>query len=56
MEQFVKIVLTDPAVDTVGWVCRRRLATNQGRFFVMLKPLEQRSPARLAISGNRART
>ncbi len=42
MEQFVKIVLKDPAVDTaVGFACGGS-ATNQGRFFVMLKPLEQR--------------
>jgi len=44
MEQFVKIVLQDPAVDTVVGFAGGGSATNQGRFFVMLKPLEQRSP------------
>jgi multidrug efflux pump len=43
MEQFVKIVLKDPAVDTVVGFAGGGSATNQGRFFVMLKPLEQRS-------------
>jgi multidrug efflux pump len=42
MEQFVKIVLKDPAVDTVVGFAGGGSATNQGRFFVMLKPLEQR--------------
>ncbi len=43
MEQFVKIILKDPAVDTaVGFAGGGGSATNQGRFFVMLKPLEQR--------------
>jgi multidrug efflux pump len=42
MEQFVKIVLTDPAVDTAVGFAGGGSATNQGRFFVMLKPLEQR--------------
>jgi len=44
MEQFVKIVMKDPAVDTVVGFAGGGSATNQGRFFVMLKPLEQRSP------------
>jgi multidrug efflux pump len=43
MEQFVKIVLTDPAVDTAVGFAGGGSATNQGRFFVMLKPLEQRN-------------
>ncbi|MGB8597703.1 MAG: multidrug efflux RND transporter permease subunit [Candidatus Sulfotelmatobacter sp.] len=43
MEQFVKIVMKDPAVDTVVGFAGGGSATNQGRFFVMLKPLEQRS-------------
>ncbi|MGA8439780.1 MAG: multidrug efflux RND transporter permease subunit [Candidatus Sulfotelmatobacter sp.] len=43
MEQFVKIVLTDPAVDTAVGFAGGGSATNQGRFFVMLKSLEQRS-------------
>src|SRR5579863_532199 len=42
MEQFVKIVLEDPAVDTVVGFAGGGSAVNQGRFFVMLKPLEQR--------------
>jgi multidrug efflux pump len=42
MEQFVKIVLQDPAVDTAVGFAGGGSATNQGRFFVMLKPLEQR--------------
>jgi multidrug efflux pump len=42
MEQFVKIVLKDPAVDTAVGFAGGGSATNQGRFFVMLKPLEQR--------------
>ena len=42
MEQFVKIVLKDPAVDTVVGFAGGGSATNQGRFFVMLKPLDQR--------------
>jgi multidrug efflux pump len=42
MEQFVKIVMKDPAVDTAVGFAGGGSATNQGRFFVMLKPLEQR--------------
>ncbi len=42
MQQFVKIVLKDPAVDTAVGFAGGGAATNQGRFFVMLKPLEQR--------------
>jgi multidrug efflux pump len=42
MEQFVKIVMKDPAIDTVVGFAGGGSATNQGRFFVMLKPLEQR--------------
>ncbi|MGA1985214.1 MAG: efflux RND transporter permease subunit [Candidatus Sulfotelmatobacter sp.] len=44
MESYVKIVMTDPAVDTVVGFAGGNTALNQGRFFVMLKPLEQRSP------------
>jgi multidrug efflux pump len=44
MEQFVKIVQKDPAVDTVVGFAGGGSATNQGPFFLMLKPLEQRSP------------
>jgi multidrug efflux pump len=42
MEQFVQVVMKDPAVDTVVGFAGGGSATNQGRFFVMLKPLEQR--------------
>jgi multidrug efflux pump len=42
MEQFVKIILKDAAVDTAVGFAGGGSATNQGRFFVMLKPLEQR--------------
>ena len=42
MEQFVKVVLKDPAVDTVVGFAGGGSATNQGRFFVMLKPLAER--------------
>ncbi len=42
MEQFVNIILKDPAVDTAVGFAGGGSATNQGRFFVMLKPLEQR--------------
>jgi multidrug efflux pump len=43
MEQFVKIVMKDPAVGTVVGFAGGNTASNQGRFFVMLKPLEQRN-------------
>jgi multidrug efflux pump len=48
MQQFVDIVLTDPAVATAVGFAGGGSATNQGRFFVMLKPLEKRNhcPAR----------
>jgi multidrug efflux pump len=46
MKQFVDIVLTDPAVDTAVGFAGGGSATNQGRFFVMLKSLEQRSQCR----------
>ncbi|MGA8503822.1 MAG: efflux RND transporter permease subunit [Candidatus Sulfotelmatobacter sp.] len=42
MEQFVHIILKDPAVATAVGFAGGGGATNQGRFFVMLKPLEQR--------------
>ena len=42
MEAFVKIVQKDPAVDTVVGFAGGGSALNQGRFFVMLKPLDQR--------------
>jgi multidrug efflux pump len=46
MEQFVKIVLKDPAVSTAVGFAGGGSATNQGRFFVMLKPLEERNPCK----------
>jgi multidrug efflux pump len=42
MEQFVQIILKDPAVDTAVGFAGGGSATNQGRFFVTLKPLERR--------------
>jgi len=42
MEQFVKVVMKDPAVDTVVGFAGGGSAMNQGRFFVMLKPLAVR--------------
>src|SRR5271167_2828202 len=42
MQQFVQIILKDPAVDTAVGFAGGGSATNQGRFFVMLKPLEKR--------------
>src|ERR1700691_4190724 len=42
MGQFVQIILKDPAVDTAVGFAGGGGATNQGRFFVMLKPLEKR--------------
>jgi multidrug efflux pump len=43
MEQYVTIVMKDPAVDTAVGFAGGNTALNQGRFFMMLKPLEQRS-------------
>jgi multidrug efflux pump len=42
MEHFVRIVMKDPAVDTVVGFAGGGSPLNQGRFFMMLKPLEQR--------------
>ncbi|SPF44715.1 multidrug efflux system, subunit C [Candidatus Sulfotelmatobacter kueseliae] len=44
MRRYVKIVMQDPAVDTMAGSTGGSTALNQGRFFVMLKPLEQRGP------------
>jgi multidrug efflux pump len=44
MTRYVTIVMKDPAVDTVVGFAGGNTALNQGRFFVMLKPLEQRNP------------
>ncbi len=43
MQRYVDIVMKDPAVDSVVGFAGGNTALNQGRFFVMLKPLEQRS-------------
>jgi multidrug efflux pump len=42
MQRYVDIVMKDPAVDTMAGSTGGTTALNQGRFFVMLKPLEQR--------------
>jgi len=44
MRRFIKIVMADPSVDTMAGFTGGNSALNQGRFFVMLKPLEQRGP------------
>jgi multidrug efflux pump len=44
IKRYANIVLKDPAVDTMGGFTGGGSALNQGRFFVMLKPLEQRGP------------
>jgi len=46
IRRYASIVLKDPAVDTMGGFTGGGSALNQGRFFVMLKPLEQRGPCR----------
>jgi len=42
MERYVKIVMTDPAVSTVVGFAGGNTVSNQGRFFIMLKPLASR--------------
>src|ERR1700688_831730 len=42
MERYVKIVMTDPAVSTIVGFAGGNTVSNQGRFFVMLKPLAGR--------------
>jgi len=44
MRRYVKIVMADPAVDTMAGFTGGSTALNQGRFFMMLKPLEERGP------------
>jgi multidrug efflux pump len=44
MKRYISIVMKDPAVDTMGGFTGGGSALNSGRFFVMLKPLEQRGP------------
>jgi multidrug efflux pump len=43
MKRYVDIVMKDPAVDSVVGFAGGNTAQNQGRFFMMLKPLEQRN-------------
>src|ERR1700729_4113402 len=42
MQRYVNIVMKDPAVSTVVGFAGGNTVSNQGRFFIMLKPLEQR--------------
>jgi len=42
MERYVKIVMTDPAVSTIVGFAGGNTVSNQGRFFIMMKPLAQR--------------
>jgi multidrug efflux pump len=42
MKRYVEIVMKDPAVDSVVAFTGGNTALNQGRFFMMLKPLEER--------------
>jgi multidrug efflux pump len=42
MKSYINIVMKDPAVDTVVGFAGGGSPLNQGRFFMMLKPLEQR--------------
>ncbi len=42
MERYVKIVMTDPAVSTIVGFAGGNTISNQGRFFIMLKPLAER--------------
>ncbi len=44
MRRYIKIVMADPAVDTMAGFTGGNTALNQGRFFVMLKPVEERGP------------
>jgi multidrug efflux pump len=46
MRRYVDIVMKDPAVDSVTGFAGGNTAQNQGRFFMMLKPLEERGPCR----------
>ena len=43
MERYVSIVMTDPAVNTVVGFAGGNTVSNQGRFFIMLKPLAERA-------------
>jgi multidrug efflux pump len=46
MHRFVNIVRKDPAVDTVVGFAGGGSPLNQGRFFMMLKPMDERSSCR----------
>ena len=46
MRRYISIVMKDPAVDTMAGFTGGNNALNQGRFFVMLKPLEERGGCR----------
>ncbi|HET9408858.1 MAG TPA: multidrug efflux RND transporter permease subunit [Candidatus Sulfotelmatobacter sp.] len=46
MRRYISIVMKDPAVDTMAGFAGGGNALNQGRFFMMLKPLEQRGGCR----------
>ena len=48
MRRYVSIVMKDPAVDAMAGFTGGNTALNQGRFFVMLKPLEQRGTCQKA--------
>jgi multidrug efflux pump len=43
MERYVSIVMKDPAVSSVVGFAGGNTISNQGRFFIMLKPLAERS-------------
>jgi multidrug efflux pump len=42
MERYVEIVMKDPAVSTIVGFAGGNTVSNQGRFFIMLKPLAER--------------
>jgi multidrug efflux pump len=44
IRRYSTIVMKDPAVDTMAGFTGGGSALNQGRFFMMLKPLEERGP------------
>jgi len=46
MMRYADIIMRDPAIDTMAGSTGGNTALNQGRFFVMLKPLEERGPCR----------
>ena len=48
MQRYVNIVMKDPSVDSIVGFAGGNTALNQGRFFVMLKSLEQRGPCNKA--------